>query len=468
MNQKRNAVETYSLLFADLIAIIISYVIAILLRYQKFNWVMEPQLHFLVGVLILLFATIFEFMITWNHQLVIRGYLVEASSVIRFNILVVVAVTFTLFIFQVSGTFSRLVLGYFGIVNVIIQLILHQILKHFMKKYYTSEQHTVKVLLLSKAEVMEATITQIREHLELGYEVVGVASVDEWNADNSPYPIVASKENIVDTIRQMAVDEVFINLPGEKKEKVNQFVDELETMGIICHYNLELVSHSIREARVETFCNYSVLTYAVNHIDYRRRLIKRAIDILGGIVGILITAVCFPFIAIAIKINSKGPVIFSQIRIGKNGRRFKIYKFRSMYLDAEQRKKELEEKNEMQGLMFKMENDPRITSVGRFLRKTSLDELPQFYNILRGEMSLVGTRPPTENEFEQYSNYYRRRLSMTPGLTGLWQINGRSNIVDFDDVVKYDLEYIDQWSLGLDIKILCKTIAVVFTGRGSK
>ena len=139
-----------------------------------------------------------------------------------------------------------------------------------------------------------------------------------------------------------------------------------------------------------------------------------------------------------------------------------------MYIDAEERKKELMAQNEVEGLMFKMENDPRITKVGRFIRKTSIDELPQFWNVLIGDMSLVGTRPPTEDEFEKYNLHYRRRLSMTPGLTGMWQVSGRSDIDNFDDVVKLDLKYIDNWSLTLDIKILLQTILVVFTGKGSK
>ena len=217
-----------------------------------------------------------------------------------------------------------------------------------------------------------------------------------------------------------------------------------------------------------SFAGYTVVTYSINHFDYRRMVVKRLIDIMGGLVGCVITAVMTPFVACAIKCDSPGPVFFAQTRIGKNGRRFKIYKFRSMYIDAEERKKELEAQNEMQGLMFKMENDPRITKVGKFIRKTSIDELPQFLNILKGDMSLVGTRPPTEGEFEQYNSHYRRRISMTPGLTGLWQISGRSEIVDFDEVVKLDLEYIDNWTLGLDIKILFRTIVVVLTGKGSK
>ena len=203
-------------------------------------------------------------------------------------------------------------------------------------------------------------------------------------------------------------------------------------------------------------------------MDNRRGMIKRLIDIIGSLAGLLITGIFYPFVALMIKLDSKGPVVFSQIRIGKNGRRFKIYKFRSMYTDAEERKKELSAQNEMQGLMFKIEDDPRITKVGKFLRKTSIDELPQFFNVLKGDMSLVGTRPPTEDEFEKYTPYYRRRLCMTPGLTGLWQVSGRSNVEDFDDVVKYDLHYIDHWSLSLDIKILFQTVLVVLFGKGAK
>ena len=197
-------------------------------------------------------------------------------------------------------------------------------------------------------------------------------------------------------------------------------------------------------------------------------LIKRLLDLIGGILGLLLTALLFLPIALAIKLDSRGPILFSQTRVGRNGRRFRIYKFRTMYLDAEERKKELEASNQMSGLMFKMEHDPRITKVGAFLRKTSLDELPQFFNIVKGEMSLVGTRPPTEDEFIQYNQYYRRRISMTPGLTGLWQVSGRSDIRNFDEVVQLDLKYIDEWSLSLDLKILIRTIGVVFSRRGAE
>ena len=174
------------------------------------------------------------------------------------------------------------------------------------------------------------------------------------------------------------------------------------------------------------------------------------------------------FLAPAILIESRGPLIFKQKRVGKNGRFFYVYKFRSMYKDAEERKKALMEKNEMKGLMFKMTDDPRITKVGKFIRKTSLDELPQFFNILKGDMSLVGTRPPTVGEFKMYESYHKRRLSMKPGLTGMWQVSGRSDIEDFEEVVRLDLEYIDNWSIGLDIKIILKTIGVIFKHKGAR
>ena len=190
-------------------------------------------------------------------------------------------------------------------------------------------------------------------------------------------------------------------------------------------------------------------------------------DIAGGFVGLMITAVLFPFVAIAIKTKSPGPVLFCQERIGKNGRKIRIYKFRSMYTDAEKRKQELMDQNEMQGYMFKIKEDPRIIpGVGEFIRKTSIDEFPQFWNVLKGDMSLVGTRPPTVEEYEQYDMHHLVRMSIKPGLTGLWQVSGRNEITDFEEVVKLDTKYIEEWSLNLDIKILMRTVGVMFQGGG--
>ena len=175
----------------------------------------------------------------------------------------------------------------------------------------------------------------------------------------------------------------------------------------------------------------------------------------------------YPFVAVAIKLDSTGPVLFKQERMGRNGRIFNLYKFRSMYADAEARKQELLDNNQMNGALFKMTDDPRITKVGRWLRKTSIDEFPQFINVLKGEMSLVGTRPPTLDEVEIYQPQHLKRISAKPGLTGLWQVSGRNKITDFEEVVELDCRYLDQWRFITDIKILAKTVIVVLQRKGA-
>ena len=264
------------------------------------------------------------------------------------------------------------------------------------------------------------------------------------------------------------MDEVFIHLPDYSKSTIEELIVKFESMGITVHVNIDYFNNVMAHKTTELFAGFTVLSYEASVFDYRRLFIKRIIDIIGSLVGLAITLVLTPFIALAIKLDSPGPVFFAQKRVGKNGRYFKLYKFRSMYIDAEARKKELMAQNEMDGPMFKVEHDPRITKIGAFLRKTSLDELPQFYNILIGNMSLVGTRPPTIDEFKQYDLYYRRRLSIKPGLTGLWQVSGRSDITDFKEVVKLDLEYIDNWSLSSDIRILLMTVWVVIMKKGAR
>ncbi|MDD7730223.1 MAG: sugar transferase, partial [Clostridia bacterium] len=235
------------------------------------------------------------------------------------------------------------------------------------------------------------------------------------------------------------------------------------------HVDLGIPAKASSNYSVENFAGKVVLTRGMKLVSPGEMLLKRLMDICGAVVGLLITGLVSVFVIPAIKIADPGPAFFSQVRVGKNGRRFRIYKFRSMYMDAEERKAELMSQNEMQGPMFKMENDPRIIKgIGDFIRKTSIDELPQFWNVLNGTMSLVGTRPPTVNEYEQYEMEHLKRVSIKPGITGMWQTSGRNEITDFEEVVRLDTEYITNWSLGLDIKLLFKTVMVVFKREGSK
>ena len=239
-------------------------------------------------------------------------------------------------------------------------------------------------------------------------------------------------------------------------------------MGITVHYNLVNQRKLVSDRMVQRCGSFLVLTASMHIASPSKLFLKRAMDIAGSLVGLLITGVAFMIVAPVIRKQAPGPIFFSQERVGQNGRRFKLYKFRSMYVDAEARKAELMEQNEMDGLMFKMKDDPRIFPFGKVMRKYSIDELPQFWNVLKGDMSLVGTRPPTVDEFEQYDVHHKARLGYKPGITGLWQVSGRSDITDFEEVVRLDTSYITEWSLGLDFAILVKTIQVVISGKGSE
>ncbi len=211
-----------------------------------------------------------------------------------------------------------------------------------------------------------------------------------------------------------------------------------------------------------------VLKFHSVSLDEDQLFMKRVLDICGSLVGMVLFGIAYVVVAPLIKMESAGPVIFKQKRVGKNGRVFEIWKFRSMGLDAEARKAALMSNNEMSGNMFKMTNDPRVTKIGAFIRKTSVDELPQFFNVLRGDMSLVGTRPPTIDEVDHYQRHHHKRISITPGITGKWQISGRSDIEDFEEIVRLDSDYIKEWTFWYDVKILLKTVAVVLKRRGSR
>ncbi len=470
MKQKNKIIEVYGLWFADLASILAAFIAATYIRFGNFRDMGDKSIHFLVCLCLMLFCTMYSFFFDWNRNFLRRSIWKEGMAVVQYNAIMLLVVNLLMTMMKWADVFSRLVLIYFLILNILLSFLIHMIIKKTMHTYYSSGQNVVKVLVVTQSNLIDETLDRLEKDLDIFYQIVALACVD-YNMEGKKIrniPVVAGKEDLIEVATQMALDEAFLNLPGISQSSMENIIHGFEDMGVDCHYSLELPGGDSNRSKVESFGNYTVITYTRFQSSYKRMMIKRVMDILGGLVGMLITLLFLPFVAAAIKLDSKGPVFFSQIRIGRNGRRFKIYKFRSMYIDAEERKKELEAKNEMQGLMFKIENDPRITKVGAFLRKTSIDELPQFYNVFKGDMSLVGTRPPTADEFEKYNQYYRRRISMTPGLTGMWQVSGRSDIEDFDDVVKYDLEYIDNWSLRLDIKILFQTIGVVLFGKGAK
>lgn len=472
-NSKNKILELYILLMIDLAALFLSYLLALLLRYGTAQSFLTYELHYSIFLCLLLMSVLYSLLLDWNQAIMVRGYLVEFFIVLKYNSVIIVLTACFLYITGMAADFSRLIWGYTFVFNMLLTYIGHILAKVCLRRYYNSRSGRVGVLVVTDVLEPIEMVERLKKAMPMNYDITTIAYTGDRKdilEKCEKLAMTISGEDLIEQAKQMPFDEVFIHVKNMEMDQVNELVKAFELMGVICHYSLDsldILDRNPKESKVGKFGDYVVVSYSLSQIDSRRGLIKRLMDIAGGIIGLLLTGIMFPFVAIAIKTTSKGPIFFSQVRIGKNGRRFKIYKFRSMYLDAEEKKKILEEHNEMSGYMFKIKNDPRITPVGKFLRKTSIDEFPQFFNVLKGDMSLIGTRPPTVNEFEKYSPYYRRRLCVKPGLTGLWQVSGRSNIKDFDEVVKLDLEYIDTWSLTLDIKILLKTIYVVFTGRGS-
>ncbi|MBO5998151.1 MAG: sugar transferase [Lachnospiraceae bacterium] len=478
MNPRIRIIQTYGLWLLDMLCIVASYMIATSMRYMGNDDWGDRTLHYMVCVLFLLFCTVTNFFVDWNRDFMRRGNFKELMSIIRFNALMIPVSLAFVFFLKWAYILSRSVIINFTWINMLMMLVTHLIFKRLMMKVVTTDSLMSRFIVIASRDVMNSTLVSLLTREDLNINVVGVvysdsAPEERQSDDREPVmmagiPVFSGLDRLTSRLTTLSFDEVLINTPDDTVMDMKDVIAGFEEMGVVCHYSLLLPDVGEAITQVGSIGEHTVISFTRFRSSYKRLMVKRLFDIIGGVVGLLFTAAATIFIAPAIKLDSKGPVFFSQIRVGRNGRRFRIYKFRSMYEDAEERKKQLEGMNELDGPMFKIENDPRITRVGAFLRKTSLDEFPQFWNVLKGDMSLVGTRPPTEEEFERYDEHYRRRLSMTPGLTGLWQISGRSDIVSFDDVVKLDLQYIDNWSLSLDFKILLQTVGVVLFGKGAK
>lgn len=298
-----------------------------------------------------------------------------------------------------------------------------------------------------------------------GHQVVGrlTTSSQRQQSDHD----LGTIEQLPKIIREKAVDEVIFAMDGDRSVNLSEYLNFCKQVGVSVKILPAMWDQGEHGLSVESLQGIPFFTMQSASFNANGIMYKRVLDIVGGIIGFFIFLIIFPFVAAAIKLDSLGSVIFRQKRMGQNGRIFNLYKFRSMYQDAESRKQALMDKNEMDGLMFKLKDDPRITKVGRFLRKTSLDEFPQFINVLKGEMSLVGTRPPTLDEVEQYEPHHLKRISAKPGITGLWQVSGRNKITDFDKIVELDCRYLDKWRFFDDIKILFLTVVTVLKRKGA-
>lgn len=456
----------------DLLCLYLSYILVYTVRNQTmFSWRNELYRNIMVvffcsQLLVALINNTFK-------NVLKRGYPQEAVATLKHVCLIVLLVSFYLFLIQGGVKYLRLVLVLTGVCDLPLSYLVRCLWKqHILRTGEDSGKRSL--LIVTTSDLADEVIKNIKSSNYARFKIVGIALIDAEKTGTliDEVPVVASHETVNEYVCREWVDEVFINVSAEHPV-LEELTSNFMAMGVTIHIRLEVIPTTEGQKQsVERLGNYTVLTSSINMASATDLLYKRCLDILGGAVGCLLTGLLYIIVAPAIYFQSPGPIFFSQVRVGKNGKKFKIYKFRSMYMDAEERKKELMKQNRVKdGMMFKLDDDPRIIGgekgIGGIIRKYSIDEFPQFWNVLKGDMSLVGTRPPTVDEWEKYDLHHRARLAIKPGITGMWQVSGRSGITDFEEVVQLDRQYIINWSIWLDIKLLFKTILVVLKHEGS-
>lgn len=366
----------------------------------------------------------------------------------------------------------------FFVLSTTAKVILHQI----RSRGDQGAENVQNILLVGQSPNGMQYVDAIRRHHYLKYNIIGYLNIkyspehkrngldDTADLEDDGYdevPHLGGLDQLEDIITREVVDEVVVTRSLSYDLRLEPLLKICQDRGITITMLLKRQNYNLVQAMVTMIDEIPAVKFHTVSLNEEQLLAKRLLDIVGSLAGMLMFGLAWLIFAPMIKLESSGPVIFNQERVGKNGRLFKIHKFRSMGIDAEARKKELQGQNEVSGHMFKMTDDPRVTKTGAFLRKTSIDELPQFYNVLKGDMSLVGTRPPTVEEVDEYQSHHYKRISVIPGITGMWQISGRSAITDFEEVVRLDNAYIVNWTVWRDIKILARTVLVVLKRRGS-
>lgn len=479
---KNNWVKHLDFMILDLICLQVAFFLAYTLRHKTVNLYSNYIYANLSIVLVLIDICLLIFLNTLKNVLK-RGYLIEFIATVKHVAIVELVAVLYLFSVKDAEDFSRITFFLMGLCYVLLTYAVRILWKKHILRTLKVKQNK-SVLIITNSKHLPQVEKDIKDRRYAMFQISGVAVIDEVKtevvSEIAGIPLVAVGDYVTEYLCRQWVDEVFVNLPLQS-EQLDDLIRKVNEMGITVHVQLaDKLSVGAQRQFVERLGGYTVLTTSINTISTGELFVKRLIDIIGGLVGCVLTGILFLFLAPAIKIQSPGPVFFSQIRVGKNGKKFKLYKFRSMYTDAEERKAALVAENRVSdGMMFKLDFDPRIIGcrklpdgtvkkgIGNFIRDWSLDEFPQFWNVLKGDMSLVGTRPPTEDEWVRYELHHRSRLAIKPGITGMWQVSGRSNITDFEKVVELDRYYILNWSLGLDVKIIFRTVPEVMKKNGS-
>lgn len=467
-NMSRSWVKHADFVLLDILGLELSFFLSYILRHGlTYNSTTGGPYQDL-SLILVAFSICATFFLSSYKGIIRRGYLRELKQTMFHCMFITVGMIVWMFMIKESSSYSRIIIFIMYPISVCVLYVMRLFWKRNIRRRMKEKKVFRKMLILSTTDRIEEAIEGLSQPYST-YQLSGCVLYDTSEKVGTGIrniPLVTDREGMLGYIQKNIIDEVFIDLPGmeaEAERLMNIFVN----MGLVVHINLARFGSSMKHKQVHEMAEFTVLSSGMKFATASQTFLKRTMDICGALVGLLITGGILCIFGPIIKKQSPGAILFSQQRVGRNGRRFKIYKLRTMYPDAEERKKELMAQNKMKGLMFKMDDDPRIIPIGHFLRKTSLDEFPQFWNVLKGDMSLVGTRPPTVDEYEQYELAHRKRLAMKPGLTGMWQVSGRSDIVDFEEVVTLDAKYITEWTLGMDIKILWKTVKIMLTREGA-
>ncbi len=464
----------------DLLSLLSGFFLAHFL-YKAFVDVSSIDTYIAVVIVYLLADLI---MMMWGKlfaHVVRRGYYQEFSRTVKHVIGVELIVVFYMFLTKTGGNYSRTIIFLTAFFYGGISYVLRVLWKKRIKSKKPSRHASAMYIITTAADAAKA-VKSFQKHSLGQYRLCGLCVADEdWCGRSvEDVQVDATAQTVIEQLQREWVDEVYISLPVGTAD-LQQLVENLVEMGVIVHQVMPHYPEMHQNLQVvEKIMGKTVLTVGINGATPKQAAFKRVIDIAAGLAGCMVTLLLTIVIGPIIYIKSPGPIFFAQTRIGKNGKKFKMYKFRSMYLDAEARKAQLMQENRVKdGMMFKLDFDPRIIGsrklpdgtikkgIGNYIRDWSLDEFPQFFNVLTGTMSLVGTRPPTEDEWNKYELHHRARLAFKPGITGMWQVSGRSNITDFEEVVRLDKQYIQNWSMGLDFRILLQTVKVVLGKDGS-
>jgi exopolysaccharide biosynthesis polyprenyl glycosylphosphotransferase len=469
---KTHAGTSWWTVFSDTLLIGASMMLAYWVRYEL-QWFRDISYHhpplayipfgLLFTILTLLSLRIDRVYEDWRGRTLLDRIYRILNATAKSTV-VIMAITFALRPLQ----YSRLLLVEAGIIAAILLALSRVIHSIVLSHLRTRGIGVSRTIIVGAGEVGRTVIRTIVARPELGYEIVGFVddNPEKGQTDIGRFRALGSVDNLPRLIEEEAVDRVIITLPWMYHRKIMGIVRECARRRVSSRIVPDFFQMSLSQVDVDDLGGVPLI--GVREVGFGRGtlLVKRVMDIVIATMALILGAPVLALIALAIRLDSPGPVIFHQTRVGAGGKPFEIFKFRSMVEGAEAEQEQLRDLNEADGPIFKIRDDPRITRVGRFLRRTSLDELPQFWNVLRGEMSLVGPRPPTPREVEGYQEWHKRRLDGRPGLSGLWQVSGRS-LLSFDETVLLDIYYIENWSLWLDFKILLRTVPTVLFGEGA-